>query len=87
MENHPLSRSEYVKLFGYLTGSEEEAEKDFSEVQRRYMDLRYSVAEGPKKKVLLNIPYADQWYVPGGDNYMSVLIRDAGGEVLGAVPG
>ena len=87
LENHPLSRSEYVKLFGYLTGREEEAEKAFSEVERRYMDLRDSVAEGPKKKVLLNIPYADQWFVPGGDNYMSVLIRDAGGEVLGAVPG
>ena len=39
------------------------------------------------KSVLVNIPYADQWYIPGGDNYMTRLIQDAGGTVLGAVPG
>ena len=45
-----------------------------------------AVTDAPKK-VLVNIPYADQWYIPGGDNYMTRLISDAGGEVLGAVPG
>lgn len=44
-------------------------------------------AAAPPRKVLLNIPYADQWYVPGRDNYMTRLISDAGGEVLGAEPG
>lgn len=37
--------------------------------------------------VLLNLPYSDMWYVPGAENYMSALIRDAGGEVLGAAKG
>lgn len=37
-----------------------------------------------RSKVLLNAPYGDAWYIPGEDNYFSQLVRDAGGEVLGA---
>ncbi len=40
-----------------------------------------------RRKVLINIPYADIWYIPGGDNYMTRLVQDAGGELLGSVPG
>lgn len=38
-------------------------------------------------KVLMNIPYGDVWYVPGGESYMARLVRDAGGEILGAKEG
>lgn len=84
LESHPLARAEYVKLFGALTGHRAEADSVFSAVRDRYLSL---VRETPHCKVLINIPYADQWYIPGGDNYMTRLIRDAGGELLGAVPG
>ena len=39
------------------------------------------------QKVLVNLPYAGVWYIPGAESYMARLIRDAGGEVLGAEPG
>ena len=87
LENHPLARAEYVKLFGYLTGREKEASEAFGMVERNYLAIRDSVSGRKPVKALLNIPYGDQWYVPGGDNYMSVLVNDAGGEVLGAIPG
>ena len=84
LESHPLASAEYVKLFGALTGRFAEADSVFSCVRDRYLSL---VRESSGAKVLLNIPYADIWYVPGGDNYMTRLIQDAGGEVLGVVPG
>ncbi|MBO4466959.1 MAG: ABC transporter substrate-binding protein [Bacteroidales bacterium] len=84
LESHPLARAEYVKLFGALTGRYAAADSVFAAVRDRYLSL---VREPSGAKVLLNIPYADIWYIPGGDNYMTRLIRDAGGEVLGAVPG
>ncbi len=84
LESHPLARAEYVKLFGALTGRYAVADSLFRAVRDRYLSL---VREPSGAKVLLNIPYADIWYIPGGDNYMTRLIRDAGGEVLGAVPG
>lgn len=40
-----------------------------------------------RRKVLLNAPYGDAWYIPGADNYFSQMVRDAGGEVLGARQG
>lgn len=53
--------------------------------------VRAGIAPGPlvttRRKVLINIPYADIWYIPGGDNYMARLVQDAGGELLGSVPG
>ncbi len=84
LESHPLARAEYVKLFGALTGREAAADSVFSAVRDRYLAL---VQPSATKKVLINIPYASQWFIPGGDNYMTRLIRDAGGILLGAVPG
>ena len=85
LESHPLARAEYLKLFGLLTGREEMADSLFAQTRDRYLSL-VRETDAPKQ-VLVNIPYADQWYIPGGDNYMTRLIRDAGGEILGAVPG
>ena len=84
LESHPLARAEYVKLFGTFTGRRERADSVFCAVRDAYLALVQPVVT---KKVLINIPYADQWFIPGGNNYMTRLIRDAGGELLGAVPG
>ena len=85
LESHPLSRAEYIKFFGLLTGKSHEADSLFCDIRDRYQAM-VTKTDRPRK-ILINIPYADQWYIPGGDNYMTRLIRDAGGEVLGAVPG
>ena len=85
LESHPLARAEYIKFFGLLTGRAALADSLFAGIRDRYLSL-VKETDAPKK-VLVNIPYADQWYIPGGDNYMTRLIQDAGGEVLGAVPG
>ena len=88
-ESHPLAKAEYVRLFGALTGRLERADSCFSSVRERYCSLADSVAKtcDDRLKVLMNIPYGDAWYIPGADNYMTRLIQDAGGEVLGAMPG
>ena len=85
LESHPLARAEYIKFFGLLTGHKELADSLFADIRDRYLSL-VKETDTPKS-VLVNIPYADQWYIPGGDNYMTRLIQDAGGTVLGAVPG
>lgn len=86
LEAHPLARAEYIRLFGVLTGREDVADSVFASVCGRYESL---VCPDSVKRVnvLMNVPFADAWYIPGGDNYMARLVRDAGGEVLGAEAG
>ena len=39
------------------------------------------------RKILVNIPYKDQWFIPGQESYLTTLFKDAGGEILGAKAG
>lgn len=87
LEQHPLARAEYVRLFGALTGRMQVADSVFNAVRDRYLELAGSADKTEDAKVLINIPYGDAWYIPGKDGYMSQLVRDAGGEILGAVEG
>lgn len=85
-EEHPLARAEYVRLFGAMTGRGEAADSLFFQVRDRYLSM--AVPDSPAKvRVLINVPYSDAWYVPGSKNYMSRLVADAGGEILGAADG
>lgn len=86
LESHPLARAEYMRLFGALTGRLHIADTVFSGIEKRYLSLCQK-ADCQPLKALLNIPYGGVWYIPGEENYLSRLIRDAGGMVLGALPG
>ena len=85
LEFHPLARAEYVRLFGALTGRMAVADSLFAVVRDDY--LAAVVETEQPQKVLVNLPYAGVWYIPGAESYMARLIHDAGGEVLGAEPG
>lgn len=88
LESHPLARAEYIRLYGALTGRQHVADSIFDYVSERYLAIaEENGADAPSVKVLMNIPYGDSWYVPGGNSYMTRLVRDAGGEVLGAKEG
>jgi len=38
-------------------------------------------------KVLINAPFKDIWYIPGEESHQNILVRDAGGVILGIQPG
>lgn len=100
LERHPLARAAYVRLFGALTGNMPAADSVLKAVTENYNRLRDSVLvsikanekdardrNGSRRKILVNIPYNDQWFIPGQENYLSHLFEDAGGEILGAEAG
>ncbi|MDE7393373.1 MAG: ABC transporter substrate-binding protein, partial [Muribaculaceae bacterium] len=85
LEQSPLGRAEWLVALGYLTGREKEAIDQFSEIARRYKDLKASIDElpaGNRPKVMLNAPYNDVWYMPDRNSYMVTLITDAGGRYI-----
>ncbi len=102
LENSPLGKLEYLKLFGELTGKRELADSIFTYKEGQYLDIKTKIAAAINReqsanadyskkhkptKVLLNAPYKGTWYIPGKGNYTAQLIQDAGGEILGAKDG
>jgi len=87
LEDHPLARAEYIRLHAALAGREEAGDSLFNAVASRYEALSSMASGSAAKRVLLNTPYADQWFIPGLDNYFSAIVEDAGGIILGASAG
>lgn len=95
LENDPLAKLEYIKLFGALTGRQAAADSIFGRKSLDYLRVKKLVEDatgqggsaGNRTKVLMNLPYKDIWYIPGAENYMAKLVKDAGGEILGAKEG
>ena len=89
LERHPLARAAYIRLFGALCGQMDAADSLLAEVKDNYNAITDAVKKlgGQTRKVLLNIPYNDQWFVPASDNYLTAMIQDAGGTVLGTEEG
>ena len=89
LERHPLARAAYIRLFGALTWNMAAADSVLDVVSENYISLCDSVATAARtpRKILVNIPYKDQWFVPGQESYLTTLFKDAGGEILGAKAG
>ena len=87
LESTVMGKLEYIKLFGSLLGKRAMADSIFLAKQREYGAAKEYCASSPKVKVLVNLPFKGIWYVPGKESYMAELVRDAGGEILGAEDG
>ncbi len=84
LEEHPLARSEWIRVFGLLTGREARADSLFREVSEAYFELAEKVRTGSHDRpdVLLGSPWEDVWYVSPANSYTGRLIEDAGGRYL-----
>lgn len=89
LEQHPLARAEYVRLFGALVGKLPQADDYFSKIEGEYLGIAEIITSSDVEpaQVLINVPYSGEWFIPGGDNYTARLVSDAGGEILHAEKG
>jgi iron complex transport system substrate-binding protein len=86
LESSPRGRAEWLVAVAALCGVLDEGVARFDKIANDYDSLAARVvsiaSDGHRPEVMLNAPYRDVWYVPGDDNYMIRLIRDAGGEYV-----
>jgi len=89
LETHPLGKAEYLMAFSAFFESEvmENARMQFEDICNQYNSLKEMVPCDAPVKALLNAPFKDSWYIPGGENYMTRLLEDAGALVLGSRKG
>ena len=81
MENTPLGRAEWIKLFGELYDRRAEADSVFATVVDNYNALKSLVDRVQHRpKVISETVTSGVWYMPGGDSYMAHMFVDAGAE-------
>ncbi|MFT5251458.1 MAG: iron complex transport system substrate-binding protein [Flavobacteriales bacterium] len=85
MEQSPLGKAEWIKLYGALFGKEKEAEKLFNAVVENYKEATLLVADKkPEATVLYGSMYQDHWYVANGSSWVAKFMKDAKSNYLWA---
>jgi iron complex transport system substrate-binding protein len=84
LENDPLGKAEWIKVFGALYSRENLADSIFNSELSEYEGICKYINRSNKNRplVMLGLPYRDTWYVSPGNSYISKLIADAGGRYI-----
>jgi iron complex transport system substrate-binding protein len=80
LEQHPLGRAEWLKVYGSLFGVKARAESLFAAARQSYDSLR-QLASGrgaPNVRAMYGLGWRGTWHVAGGKSYAAQLLRDAG---------
>ncbi|MFO7862582.1 MAG: ABC transporter substrate-binding protein [Salinivirgaceae bacterium] len=83
MEQHPLGKAEWVKVFGAIYQQQDVAEQYFSQTAQAYEKVKRAAATTKNRpSVLTGMPWNDVWHTPGGKSFTAQLIADAGGNYI-----
>ena len=77
-EQSPLGKAEWIKFFGALYNLDDVANSIFKSIEQNYttaLDLAKKTTSIPT--VLSGAMYQDQWYVPQGESWASLFLKDA----------
>ncbi|MBF1013470.1 MAG: ABC transporter substrate-binding protein [Lachnospiraceae bacterium] len=80
-EAHPLGRTEWIKVYGVLTGHEQEAEAFFEEQKKKVESLGSNPATG-KTVAFFSVSADGKIQVRRGSDYIAKMIALAGGTYL-----
>lgn len=85
LEKHPLGRAEWIKFMALFFNKEKEADSIFRVIAQEYNGTK-ALTDSTQKRptVLSGVVYGDTWFLPGGQNYASRLLSDAGCNYLWA---
>lgn len=82
-EKTPLGKAEWIKFFGALYDKNEEANTIFSEIEKSYNEALLLVKNIKNQPTILaGSIYEDQWYLPQGDSWAALFLKEANGNYL-----
>jgi len=77
-EQSPLGKAEWIKFFGALYNLNSKANSIFTSIETNYNNaLALTKKTTFKPTVLSGAMYQDQWYVPQGQSWVSLFLKDA----------
>jgi len=83
LEQSPLGRAEWGIFIAAFFDLEDQAAQDFDALAQRYEAAKALTATlDSKVSVFTNTDYQGTWYVPGGESYAALLLKDAGASYI-----
>ena len=86
LEDNPLKRAEWVKLFGALLGEEKRATQGFNTLANDYRDIYNKVKDkvypNEYPTVFTGSLASGKWSAPSGKSLIAKFIKDAGGKYI-----
>ncbi|MGL4583992.1 MAG: ABC transporter substrate-binding protein [Flavobacterium sp.] len=83
VEQSPLGKAEWIKLFGALYDKEKEAKIFFDKIVNDYNEALALVKDVKNyPTVMSGAMYQDVWYTPQGQSWMAIYFRDAKADYL-----
>lgn len=85
MEQTPLGKAEWIKLYGALFGKEKEAKTLFDGIVKEYNNVLQLVAnKKAESTVLYGSIYQNKWYIAKGNSWVAQFMEDAKSDYLWA---
>ncbi len=79
LENTPLGRAEWMRLFGLLYGCSHKADSLFRAIEADYNATLQRTQTTPHRPTVISERRTGSvWYIPGGKSYMATLFAHAG---------
>jgi iron complex transport system substrate-binding protein len=78
LEENPLGRAEWIRVFGALFNVDKKADSIFKSIERNYNQAK-EIAENSKNQpsVLSGALFKDVWNLPAGQSYGAQFLKDA----------
>ena len=84
-EQSPLGKAEWIKFFGALYGLDAKAKTIFTSIEKEYQTtLALAKKATYKPTVLSGAMYQDQWFVPQGESWMALFLKESQSSYLWA---
>ncbi len=84
-EQSPLGKAEWIKFFGALYGMDAKADAIFNRIEKDYNEaLKLAQTINKRPTVMAGAIYQDQWYLPQGNSWAALFVKDAGANYLWA---
>ena len=84
-EKTPLGKAEWIKFFGALYDKKEKANLEFETIEESYNKaLKLAQKAETKPTIFAGSIYEDQWFLPQGDSWAALFLKEANGNYLWA---
>lgn len=78
LEQTPLGRAEWIKLFGVLFGKEQQANAIFNEIEKNYIEAKTIASKSTNQPTIISGGlFKDIWNLPAGDSFEATFLKDA----------